>query len=175
MPASDTVAAKVRTHAQAGGAHVTDPKKGSVVPRVTHADTAVAVVEDDPFVRRSLMRLLRTMNFQVAAFGCAEDFLDHPNRSRFASLVLDYHLPGMNGAELLNELDARDSLQVILISTDPAVVESLAGRAGMKVLAKPVDAGALEAAIAPHAARAPSPASGGSDARAVGAPRESRR
>jgi FixJ family two-component response regulator len=60
----------------------------------------VALVEDDPSVRRALTRVLRAAGFEVHAFGSGEEFLRHTETDCFVCLVLDVKLPGMSGFDL---------------------------------------------------------------------------
>src|SRR5262245_7935563 len=53
------------------------------------ADAIVYVVDDDPTVRRSLARLVRTAGLKVETFGSADAFLAQTRRDRPACLVLD--------------------------------------------------------------------------------------
>ena len=66
----------------------------------------ISVVEDDPAVRKSLERLMRSLGFRVEAFVSAEDFLQSGDQSNIACLILDVKLPGMNGLELQRRLAA---------------------------------------------------------------------
>jgi FixJ family two-component response regulator len=60
----------------------------------------IALVEDDPSVRKALTRLLRAAGFEVQAFGSAEEFLGRTESNGFVCLVLDIKLPGMSGFDL---------------------------------------------------------------------------
>jgi len=62
------------------------------------------VVDDDPAVRESLTELAQAMQFDVACYGSAEDFLSAYDRSHPGCLVLDVVLPGMSGLELQDRL-----------------------------------------------------------------------
>lgn len=64
---------------------------------------AVAVIDDDPSVRRSLTNLFASLGFAVAAFASAEDFLASDS-SATGCLILDLELPGMSGLQLLERL-----------------------------------------------------------------------
>ena len=93
----------------------------------------VAVVDDDPFFRRSLGRLLGTMGLQVRGFVSAEEFLAYPHKKRFRCLLLDFNLPGMTGSELLAHLGhLRETLPVIVISAldelDSRIADTTAAR-----------------------------------------------
>jgi FixJ family two-component response regulator len=120
------------------------------VPRSARVD-AIGVVEDDPFVRKSLQRLLGAMGFEAIAFGSAEDFLAYPNRSRLGCLLLDVNLPGMSGTDLFAHLTAiGDPLPVVLTSSEVSLPRN--GRSGgrpVQVLAKPIDAEKLGSILIP--------------------------
>jgi FixJ family two-component response regulator len=60
----------------------------------------VAIVDDDPSVRRSLQRLVRSAGYAVEAFGSAREFLAWLPRAQAACLVLDVHMQEMNGFDL---------------------------------------------------------------------------
>jgi FixJ family two-component response regulator len=69
-------------------------------------DPIVFVVDDDPSVRSSTQRLLRSVGFDVETFGSAAEFLARPAAERPACLVLDVHLPGQSGLDLQRDLVA---------------------------------------------------------------------
>jgi FixJ family two-component response regulator len=66
----------------------------------------IAIVEDDASFRRALERLLRASGFEAHPFASAEDFLASAAPEAHACLILDLHLPGMSGFELLDHLSA---------------------------------------------------------------------
>src|SRR5215831_10654780 len=65
---------------------------------------AVAVVEDDPHMRRALQRVLRAAGFDASIFVSAEDFLEAGPPPSLRCLVLDVRLPGLSGPELYRRL-----------------------------------------------------------------------
>ena len=67
----------------------------------------VAVIDDDPSVRRSLVMLLDTRGWAAVEFERAVDFLDGSDASQFNCLVIDVRIPGMSGLELFDELTRR--------------------------------------------------------------------
>lgn len=73
----------------------------------TTALPCVALIDDDPAVRRSLRLLLDTRGWDAAEFERAIDFLDGADASRFNCLVIDVRIPGMSGLELFDELNRR--------------------------------------------------------------------
>ena len=68
------------------------------------ADAIVFVVDDDPSVRRSTERLLRTAGLKVQTYSSAREFLDAHRPEGPACLVLDVRMPGVSGMDLQSEL-----------------------------------------------------------------------
>ncbi len=66
----------------------------------------VAVVEDDASVRRSVERLLTVNGLATEGYSSAEAFLSRVNVSQIGCVVLDMHLGGKSGIELLHRLRA---------------------------------------------------------------------
>ena len=64
----------------------------------------VAVVDDDESVRKALSRLLRSADTRVVTYAGAEEYLEAANTNPADCLVLDVHMPGMNGLALQAEL-----------------------------------------------------------------------
>jgi FixJ family two-component response regulator len=132
----------------------TAKKLTSLHKRVPGRIGAIGVVEDDPFVRKSLQRLLGAMGYEAIAFGSAEDFLAYPHRSRLGCLLLDVNLPGMSGTDLFAHLTAiGDPLPVVLTSSE--VTATRASRRGgrpVQVLSKPIDAEILGSILPPASA-----------------------
>ena len=67
----------------------------------------VYIVDDDPSVRRALLRLVDSVALESVAFATAREFLDSFDATRPACLLLDLRLPQMSGLELQAELQAR--------------------------------------------------------------------
>src|SRR6202012_3517728 len=77
----------------------------------------VHVVDDDLGVREALGDLLRSMDYQVALYGSASDFLNAELPDAPACLVLDVRLPGTSGLELQEYLTSINvGLPVILMT-----------------------------------------------------------
>jgi FixJ family two-component response regulator len=71
---------------------------------MTEAQPIVFIVDDDPSVRRSTERLVRSAGLEVQTFTSAREFLKHPRADRPACLVLDVRMPGLSGMDLQREL-----------------------------------------------------------------------
>jgi len=77
----------------------------------------VHIVDDDDAMRDSLKWLLESRGLAVELYPSAEVFLGAFNRDFCGCLVLDVRMPGMNGLELYEQLQARAStLPVIFIT-----------------------------------------------------------
>ena len=103
-------------------------------------DLEVAIVDDDAAVLDSLRFVLEVVGFKVATFPSAAAFLvEVPHRAR--CLILDQHMPGMTGLELLAKLRA-DGVQVSVLLITAAPSDDIRRRASQlgveRVLAKPL-------------------------------------
>jgi FixJ family two-component response regulator len=77
----------------------------------------VAVVDDDPSVRRALRRLLATVGFEAVTHEGGREFLASPALHNVDCLLLDVHMPGMSGLEVLAEIgDVSAKLPVVLMT-----------------------------------------------------------
>jgi FixJ family two-component response regulator len=111
----------------------------------------IAVVDDEEPVRRALKRLLRSAGFDVETFTSGAQFLDSLPRQRPACVVLDLHMPHVNGFEVQERLTrAQDPLPVLVITgqdTEESRQRALDGGA-VAYLRKPIDDESLLAALA---------------------------
>jgi FixJ family two-component response regulator len=110
----------------------------------------VHIVDDDDAVRDSMRVFLESFGMSVRDYASAHDFLGADGADDKGCLVLDLHMPGMNGLELLEMLRGRGSDVPAIVVTgrgDP-VLKERARRAGALVLLdKPVDESVLLSAI----------------------------
>jgi CheY-like chemotaxis protein len=116
----------------------------------------VLVVDDNDDVRVAFATLLRVAGYAVASAWSAEDALRQLRQGLEPSLiVLDIHMPGMEGWELATEL-ARNpgpsAYPVVVISGD-AGQRAIAEARGVAFLQKPVDGGVLVEAVARYCTR----------------------
>jgi FixJ family two-component response regulator len=68
------------------------------------ARNLVSVVDDDEAVRRTTSLLIESFGFRAAAFESAENFLSSGHLKDTSCLIVDVHMPGMNGLQLQNHL-----------------------------------------------------------------------
>jgi FixJ family two-component response regulator len=91
---------------------------------------SVFVVEDDPFMRDLLLRVLQRAQIESHAFESAEAFLSALEPDVQGCLLLDLTLPGMNGLALQETLRTRKVSMPVIFLTGSADVES--ATAGMR-------------------------------------------
>lgn len=64
----------------------------------------VSIVDDDQAFRDSMRRLLKSLDYAVAAFPSAAEFLGSSQLCSTACLVADIHMPEMSGVQLYEHL-----------------------------------------------------------------------
>jgi len=106
------------------------------------SDALVAIVDDDPSVRRGLQRLIRSAGWKVETFASAQEFLARPSGISPSCLVLDLQLPGLSGLDLQQRMaDLGLDIPVVFLTGQgniPASVKAMKAGA-IEFLTKPVD------------------------------------
>jgi FixJ family two-component response regulator len=106
------------------------------------SDQVIAIVDDDPSVRKGLKRLIRSAGWKAETFASAQEFLDRPRTEAPSSLVLDLQLPGLSGLDLQKRM-AEVGLDIPIVfltghGNIPASVQAMKAGA-LEFLTKPVD------------------------------------
>ena len=99
----------------------------------------ILVVDDDEAVRNSLRNMMESEGFEVRAFSSGHDLLSEASLPAIGCLVVDYHMPAMNGLELVSSLRGRGvSIPAILITGNPTkYVRDRAAAIAVLVVEKP--------------------------------------
>src|SRR5258705_11064178 len=104
------------------------------------ANSTVLVIDDDPDLRASVGRLLRSLGLDAQLFASISDFLRSDPPDGPTCLVLDVRLPGQSGLDLQRELAAANrELPIIFITGHgdiPMSVQAMKGGA-IEFLTKP--------------------------------------
>jgi len=110
----------------------------------------IAVVDDEESVRIALRRLLRSVSFNVETFASGLEFLDSLKEHQPDCVILDLHMPQVNGFAVQARLAERRTRVPTVVLTghdsEESRVRALAGGAAA-YLRKPVDDQALLDAI----------------------------
>ena len=104
------------------------------------AHKSVCIVDDDPGVTDSLKLLLETFGFAVQSYSSGAQFLADDRRRMAGCLVVDLHMPGMNGLDVVDQLQREGvRLPTILISgrLDTAARQRAANLGVTEVVEKP--------------------------------------
>src|SRR5271168_703425 len=104
------------------------------------AKPTVLVIDDDPDLRASIARLLRSLDMDTLLFGSISDFLESVPPNGPTCLVLDVRLPDQSGLDLQRELAAANrNIPIIFITGHgdiPMSVQAMKGGA-IEFLTKP--------------------------------------
>ncbi len=105
----------------------------------------VIVLDDDFAVRNSLKFSLEIEGFTVRSYATGAELLDAGSLAPCGCLVVDQHMPGISGLELIELLRSRHfSAPAILITSDPSPsVRARAGKASVPIVEKPLLGNAL--------------------------------
>ena len=107
---------------------------------MSDAKPTVLVIDDDPNLRASVGRLLRSVDIDVQLFASIADFLKSDLPDGPTCLVLDVRLPGKSGLDFQRELAAANKEIPIIFITGhgdiPMTVQAMKGGA-IEFLTKP--------------------------------------
>ncbi len=108
---------------------------------------AVLVVDDDFPVLHSISRMIERLGYRAQGATNGGEALELVSRSVPNLILLDIAMPGMNGAEFLDELrPAHPDLPVVIVTgyPDSDLVHRAAQHAPVMLLTKPVDLAQLK-------------------------------
>jgi two-component system response regulator FixJ len=95
----------------------------------------VFIVDDDPLMRAALSMILSDGGLKVTGFADGESFLDAVRWGSSACVLIDMHLPGCSGLELLKALDVRQYR---------APIFAISGRGDIRMAVDAIRNGALD-------------------------------
>src|SRR3954469_14324329 len=137
---------------------------------VREATPVVLIVDDDVSVRESLELLIHAEGWLAETFSSAREFLSRPRVQAPGCLILDVHLPDVNGLDLQESVAVdRTELPIILITgygDVPMAVRAMKAGA-VEVLTKPFRDDVLLGAITQAIARSRSALREGAELRTL--------
>lgn len=110
----------------------------------------IAVLDDEEQMRKALRRLLSSHGYQVETYASGARLMEDMTALRPDCVVLDLHMTGMSGFDILQAFDERrEKLPVIVITGHdmPGTAERVRILGAVAYLLKPVDELTLVSAI----------------------------
>ena len=112
------------------------------MPEPRQSRAIIAIVDDDPSVRKGLERLIRSVGWKTETFASAQEFLARPGTEAPSCLVLDLQLPDVSGLDLQKRMaEAGWETPIVFLTGHgdiPASVQAMKAGA-IEFLTKPVD------------------------------------
>jgi len=120
------------------------PRSANAARKLSKAEgpRTVLVVDDEAPVRDVLMQFLPTQGFRVLTAQDGQTALAMAESERPHCIVLDIHMPGMNGVEVLRKLRAANYEGVVMMLT---------GSQDVKLLKEALDLGSIDIVGKPFA------------------------
>src|ERR1035437_9218428 len=85
---------------------------------------SILIVDDEPGIRESLTNVLEDEGYRVESVGSGEACLETLQTSKFDVVLLDIWLPGMDGIQVLEKLQARDSAPAVIMISGHGTIET---------------------------------------------------
>ena len=77
----------------------------------------IAVVDDEASVRKAICRALRLSNYEAMPFANGLDLLASSPAPRIDCVVMDVHMPGLTGLEVVPRLRAQGMVAPVILVT----------------------------------------------------------
>lgn len=110
----------------------------------------VAIVDDDEIVRRALRRMIASLSFDPVEFATGEAFLSGLPANSFSCALIDMHMPGLNGVDIVLKMRQAGHVVPVIIITGgdvPKMRERCLKAGAANYLVKPVERDTVSVAI----------------------------
>jgi FixJ family two-component response regulator len=110
----------------------------------------IAIVDDDDAVRRALRRLVLSLSYRPIEFASGEDFLASLLEATPNCVLMDQHMPNLNGLDVLRRMRSEGRHVPVIVVTgfdQPGLRQKCLDAGASDYLVKPLEASALSAAI----------------------------
>ncbi len=97
--------------------------------------SVIHIVDDDPAVRDALSLLFETEGFRVKSFANAEEFLGGVEEETPNCVLLDVHMPGRSGIDILKSLNGENF---------PAPIFIISGQGDIPMAVEAIKSGAYD-------------------------------
>jgi two-component system, LuxR family, response regulator FixJ len=99
------------------------------------ANFKICIVDDDPSIRDALSVVFELEGFDAHAFASGDEFLEAVDRLDPCCVLLDVHMPGRSGLEVLKALD---------LATFPSPVFVISGQGDIPMAVSAIKLGAVD-------------------------------
>ena len=102
----------------------------------------IYIIDDDKYVLKGFQILLKSADLESKIFGSVEEFLEIWDQDQNDTLILDIHMPGLNGCDLLKYLEEIRLCIPVVITTaydEPESRQLALNYGAIGYLTKPVD------------------------------------
>jgi DNA-binding NtrC family response regulator len=113
----------------------------------SQAPIRLLIVDDDDQLRQTLVRRFQRQGMVVSAAASAEEALARADQERYDVALLDLHLPGMSGVEMLTQLkECQPEVEVLLLTAHGSIETAILAmkRGAYDYLTKPFHLPELE-------------------------------
>ena len=120
------------------------------MPKTQTTQPVIAVLDNEPEMRKALRRLLSCCGFRVVEYAGGDEFLAALDLHPPDCLLLDLHMPEINGFDVLEAKRFRQMPMPVVVITahdEPGTAERVLALGASACLRKPVDRDALLSAI----------------------------
>jgi FixJ family two-component response regulator len=103
---------------------------------------SIAIVDDEEPIRKALRRLLRASGMEAESYASGQEFLDAIAERQPDCLVLDLHMSGMGGLQLLRSLQlVKYKVPTVIITAhdEPETREQCLAAGACAYLRKPLE------------------------------------
>jgi FixJ family two-component response regulator len=103
---------------------------------------SVAIVDDEEGIRKALGRLLRAAGLEAYGYANGQEFLTAAAERRPDCVVLDLHMPGMSGLQVLRKLKTAGLLLPVVVITahdEPETRQKCLSTGARAYLRKPLE------------------------------------
>ena len=111
----------------------------------------VAIVDDDASVCRALSRVVRSLGFRTAVYASGEALLGEAAGMPLDHVLLDLHLPGLRGTDLLQALRSCSAATRVVVMTGldrPGARQACLAAGAVAYILNPVQSVELERLLA---------------------------
>jgi signal transduction histidine kinase/CheY-like chemotaxis protein len=145
---TEHVGTTVEIWLRAAAAHAGDDAQASAAPAPVRAGACILVVEDDDFVRASIVDSLQALGHRVSQAANGGAALAQVSSEAPDLLITDYMMPGMTGVELVKRVRALHPQLPMIIATGYADMKAIEETIGDdNLLRKPFQLADLAASV----------------------------